>query len=216
MTTAIKKRGFLSLATLILLLSATLQPAEGCVVRQPAIPSLLPAHPLPDSLPAIGWSSRTISEGVLLRTAQTRLFDSDQAVYVVDIDTTAGDFEFGVAASDKPLVTSLFAAGEGALAAVNGTFFNMNRHPRSLVGITEYGHVLFIVIDGRQPGYVDGMSLFEARELGRSLGCNDLLNLDGGGSTTLYIKGEPRDGVVNRPSGKAERRVPSILFVRER
>ncbi len=252
---------------------------------------------LNQSLKEIEWNSRTITEGVVLKWVQARLFDSDQAIFIVETDPTAGRFEFGVAAGDRPLITSSYAAGEGVLAAINGTFFNMqegynvhyvrvndsvvaltdekeygiratgvftatgeavdisawgpekedagvvkaedaivtgplltdngheilldsinfnkNRHPRSLLGITGDGHVLFIAVDGRQPGYADGMSLFELRELARSLGCTDILNLDGGGSTTLYVKGEGATGVVNRPSGKVERPVPSIVFVKK-
>lgn len=92
--------------------------------------------------------------------------------------------------------------------------FNTNRHPRTMVGITADGKLLYLVVDGRQPGYADGMSLFELRALAHSLGCSDALNLDGGGSTTLIIQGHGINGVVNRPSGKVERPVPSILFVR--
>jgi hypothetical protein len=309
--------------------------------------------PVKQALYEIKWNNRIITEGIVLKWVQTRLFDSDQAIYIVEIDTTAGQFEFGVAAGDKPLITSTYAAGEGVLAAINGTFFNMqegynvhyvrvndsvvavtdekeygiratgiftatgeavditgwgpesedagvitaedaivsgplltvngrdvdldstnfnkNRHPRSLLGITARSNVLFIAVDGRQPGYADGMSLFELRELARSLGCTSILNLDGGGSTTLYVKGveaitgpdtlpgkgeqvntgsatlpgkvekarigsaEPQPpgmssgrgisalpeegvfpaGVINRPSGKIERPVPSIVFVKK-
>ena len=261
--------------------------------------------PVKQSLSEIEWNSKAITEGVVLKSARARLFDSDQAVYVVEIDTTAGRFEFGVAAGDKAVVTSAYAAGEGVLAAINGTFFNMekgynvhyvrvndsvvavtdenefgiratgvftatgetvdiagwgperedegfvkaedsglmkaedaivtgplladngrdmaldstnfnkNRHPRSLLGITAGGQVLFIAVDGRQSGYADGMSLIELRELARSLGCTEILNLDGGGSTALYVKGEGVNGIVNRPSGKVERPVPSIVFVKE-
>jgi len=59
------------------------------------------------------------------------------------------------------------------------------------------------------------MSLFELRQLARSLGCTEILNLDGGGSTTLYVKGEGVSGVVNKPSGRAERPVPSIVFLKK-
>ncbi|MEZ5021573.1 MAG: hypothetical protein R2756_15920 [Bacteroidales bacterium] len=84
---------------------------------------------LPDSnrLTEIEWNSQPVAEGVVLKWVQTRLFDSDQAVYVVETDTTAGRFEFGVAAGDKPVITSSYAAGEGVLAAINGTFFNMQQ-----------------------------------------------------------------------------------------
>jgi exopolysaccharide biosynthesis protein len=84
------------------------------------------------------------------------------------------------------------------------------------LGIKGNGNVLFIAVDGRQPGYADGMSLFELRELAKSLGCTEILNLDGGGSTTLYVRNEGDSGVVNRPSGKVERAVPSIVFVKEK
>jgi len=247
-------------------------------------------------LQTVNWESGVIADGIILKSALTTLFNSAQAIYVVEIDTAAGVFELGVAASDSTLVTSTYAAQEKVIAAVNGTFFNMkegynvhyvrvndstisvtdekefsiratgvftaegetaditswgperedagavaaedaivsgplliddsidipldsinfntNRHPRTMVGITAKGHLLFVVVDGRQPGYADGMSLFELRALARSLGCTDALNLDGGGSTTLYITGYGTNGVVNKPSGKVERPVPSIVFVR--
>lgn len=244
-----------------------------------------------------GWQSRTISGGITLRSALTSLFNSAQAIYVIEIDTAAGAFEIGVAVAGPPLVTSAFAVQEKATVAVNATFFNMkegynvhyvkvndstvavtdekefgiratglftadgevadisqwgperedagivsaedaivsgpllidnrvdlpldsinfntNRHPRTMVGITEEGHLLLVVVDGRQPGYADGMSLFELRALAHSLGCTDALNLDGGGSTTMVIAGEGDNGVVNKPSGKVERPVPSIIFLRK-
>jgi len=78
-----------------------------------------------ECLPVVEWSTRPVTEGVTLKTAQTRLFDSFQAIYVIDIDTIAGEFEFGVEVPDTRLVTSAIAANEEVLAAVNGTFFNM-------------------------------------------------------------------------------------------
>jgi exopolysaccharide biosynthesis protein len=53
-----------------------------------------------------------------------------------------------------------------------------------------------VVVDGRQPNHSVGMSLPELTDLARSLGLVDALNLDGGGSSTMVVKGE----VVNRPS----------------
>lgn len=117
--------------------------------------------------------------------------------------------------AEDAIVSGPLLTDEDADIALPANSFNMTRHPRSLVGATHDGHILFIVVDGRQPGYADGMSLFELRALARSLGCTDALNLDGGGSSTLYIKGQGDNGVVNRPSGKTQRPVPSILFVRK-
>ena len=52
------------------------------------------------------------------------------------------------------------------------------------------------------------------------LGAEKGLNLDGGGSTTMYVKGEPENGVVNRPSdnreyvdNKGERRVANSILL---
>lgn len=74
-----------------------------------------------------------------------------------------------------------------------------NRHPRTIVGRTRAGDVLFVTVDGRQPGHSDGMTLAEAADLMRSLGAVDALNLDGGGSSTFVVKGK----VANRPSDRA-------------
>lgn len=70
------------------------------------------------------------------------------------------------------------------------------RHPRTLIGVDAEGDVWLVVVDGRQPGHSVGMSLPELTELARRIGLVDALNLDGGGSSTMVVKGE----VVNRPS----------------
>jgi exopolysaccharide biosynthesis protein len=77
--------------------------------------------------------------------------------------------------------------------------FAGRRHPRTLIGWTRSGDVLLVTVDGRQPGYADGMTLVEAARLMRNLGATDAVNLDGGGSTTFVSRGR----VVNRPSDVA-------------
>lgn len=88
-----------------------------------------------------------------------------------------------------------------------GSFFS--RHPRTGVGSTPDGRVLFVTVDGRQPGYSVGMTLERFARLFKDLGATFALNLDGGGSTTLVIKGK----VKNRPSGGSERSVSSALLL---
>jgi len=78
--------------------------------------------------------------------------------------------------------------------------FAETKHPRTAVGLKSDA-LLFVVVDGRQPGYSEGMTLFELAEFLRNAGCTDALNLDGGGSTTLWVRG----AVVNRPSDGRER-----------
>lgn len=70
------------------------------------------------------------------------------------------------------------------------------RHPRTLIGRDREGDIWLVVIDGRQPGHSAGMSLPELTDFSRKLGLVDALNLDGGGSSTMVVKGT----VVNRPS----------------
>ena len=77
------------------------------------------------------------------------------------------------------------------------------RHPRSAVALTDDGHFLMVAVDGRRAGVSEGMS---ARELTRFLERNFhpryALNMDGGGSTTMCIRGEgdPDTHVVNYPT----------------
>lgn len=82
-----------------------------------------------------------------------------------------------------------------------GTDFANVRHPRTAVGRTSDGDLLFVTIDGRQKMSV-GATLSEAAEIMKDLGCRDALNLDGGGSTTMNILGLS----INRPSDKTGER----------
>lgn len=77
--------------------------------------------------------------------------------------------------------------------------FVTNRHNRTAVGIREDGTVLLFVDDGRAKES-EGLSLTELQLLLRWLGCRDALNLDGGGSSTLYLNIGNYQGVANCPS----------------
>ncbi|MEI7634111.1 MAG: phosphodiester glycosidase family protein [bacterium] len=78
-----------------------------------------------------------------------------------------------------------------------GKNFTTDRHPRTAAGITADGKTLYLVtVDGRQPVVSIGQSLLDLAEYMVSLGCSDAINLDGGGSTTMVVRG----GVVNKPS----------------
>jgi hypothetical protein len=72
------------------------------------------------------------------------------------------------------------------------------RHPRAALGLAD-GRILAVATDGR--GYRDsGLTLSELAELMLALGCEQALNLDGGGSTTLISGGRLR----NQPRGDFE------------
>ncbi len=68
-------------------------------------------------------------------------------------------------------------------------------NPRSAIGYYEPGHYCFLTVDGRQPGYSDGMTLAQMSELFESLGCVEAYNLDGG-QTAMMTFG---DSVANQP-----------------
>lgn len=70
------------------------------------------------------------------------------------------------------------------------------RHPRTAVGLTKKGGLVFLTVDGRNEKAA-GMTLLELAYVMRWLGCETAMNLDGGGSTTMWLR---QRGVVNCPS----------------
>ena len=86
-------------------------------------------------------------------------------------------------------------------SAANSEFGGPN--PRTAVGVDKEGRTLWIVVvDGRQTGVSEGMTLVELASLYQSLRGWDALNLDGGGSSTFVLEGA--DGlhrVINTPVG---------------
>jgi len=95
------------------------------------------------------------------------------------------------------------------------TSFTTARHPRTAVGIKPDGHIILLTVDGRNTQSA-GMSLHELNSVMRWLGCTTALNLDGGGSTTLWVKNR---GVINFPSDNklwdhaGERKVANVLLI---
>lgn len=98
--------------------------------------------------------------------------------------------------------------------------FIETRHPRSAIFTKKNGTIVFLTVDGRSEGNAAGMSIPELAYLAKILGAEDAINLDGGGSTTLWLKGAPENGVLNYPSDnklfdhKGERSVSNIFYVK--
>ena len=92
---------------------------------------------------------------------------------------------------------------------VHGIFVN-DRHPRTAVARLSDGRILFVTIDGRQPGVSHGLSLPTLAELLVRHGAAEAINLDGGGSTTLVINNH----VANKPPDPTgERPVSDVLLI---
>lgn len=68
------------------------------------------------------------------------------------------------------------------------------RNPRTAIGYTKDNDLILITADGRE-GHSVGLTLVELANFMKSLGCVDAINLDGGGSTVMYVNGV----IVNKP-----------------
>ena len=93
--------------------------------------------------------------------------------------------------------------------------------PRTAVGVSEDGKtVWFLVVDGRNWSYSNGMRYQELGLCFQSIGAHDAINLDGGGSTTFLVRTTPeftddRFKVCNWPcdNGGQERAVGDGLLI---
>jgi len=85
-------------------------------------------------------------------------------------------------------------------------------HPRTSVGLDASGRWLFLLLaEGRRPP-VQGLSLAQLSAVMHGLGADTALNLDGGGSSTLLLRGE---SLLARPFNEPQlRRVANALHIR--
>ena len=100
------------------------------------------------------------------------------------------------------------------LRGVRRVVDDLEMHPRTAIGIDHHtGQVLMLVVDGRQ-SFSRGYTMVELANLMTTLGAEDALNLDGGGSSTLLAP-DPNGvmGVRNSPSDGFERHVANGLQV---
>ncbi len=86
----------------------------------------------------------------------------------------------------------LLANGEVKITGAEESFQNdilNGRAPRTALGLTADNHLLMLTIDGRQSALSVGMTLEETAETLRGLGAVEAMNLDGGGSARVVIRG---------------------------
>ena len=127
-----------------------------------------------------------------------------------------------LATSPKEWSEAPYAVGGAGLLMLNGRAltdwakenisvgFDTQRHPRTVIGTDAQARIWLVTVDGRNPFHSMGMTFAELQGLGRRLGLRSLLNLDGGGSTTMWVNGQ----VVNRPSDRSgPRKVSDAILV---
>ena len=227
-----------------------------------------------DSLTLVNakWDTKQLAEGVEWRQYHFRdnekLFGANEYINIIVVDQQKAKVRFALAnKKNEKMRPSDAAKSIGAMAAINGSFYNtqppynpesylkidgellsapMNygdciiidknghlkvewtnasalvepdvlgswpklvsagkqifkeedRHPRTAIG-TNGEKVFLVTVDGRNRKNSEGVTINELGSLLRWMGANEALNLDGGGSTTMYIRGESNDGIVNHPS----------------
>jgi len=90
------------------------------------------------------------------------------------------------------------------------------RAPRSAIGIRGKDNVLLVTVDDDREVSLPlkerrsvGATLSELAEIMRQLGCSEALNLDGGGSSTLWLGGQ----IINRPCDGFARSISTAVLV---
>ncbi len=107
---------------------------------------------------------------------------------------------------------SLLDADGHARSYYETTSVTVNQYnPRCAIGFYEPGHYCFVVVDGRQSGYSDGILLPELAQVFEELGCRMAYNLDGGGTAVMYFCHEP----FSRQSNGADRQIGDIVYITE-
>ncbi|WP_109210253.1 MULTISPECIES: phosphodiester glycosidase family protein [Microbacterium] len=161
-----------------------------------------------------------IRNGVVYRDEPAReglVFYSDGRVEVYDETTTSADELLADGAwntlSFGPAIVEDAAVVDGIESVEIDTNFGNHSiqgdQPRTAVGVIDENHLVFVVVDGRQTGYSEGVTLTELADIMIDLGATTAYNLDGGGSSTMFFNGE----VINSPSNGGERGTSDILYI---
>ena len=105
----------------------------------------------------------------------------------------------------------LIINGEAAEIKGNGGW---GTAPRTAIGQRKDGTVVFVIVDGRQPGYSMGVTMKQLQQIMVDEGCYNAANLDGGSSTVLSYNNE----IINQPSGSdadGMRFIPNAFVILE-
>lgn len=135
---------------------------------------------------------------ILFRDGTMRVYHDESELDITQAmaDGAWQSFSFGPA----------FLEGDGQLRAEG--YARTHHDPRTIIGMVEPGHYMFIVIDGRQSGYARGMTYTECAKLCQSLGLTTAYNLDGGRTSQMTFLGS----MTNQPY-KDGRATSDIIYI---
>ncbi len=115
------------------------------------------------------------------------------------------------------------AVGGGPVLVQNGQPFitsaeermlnNKDFHPRSAVGYTVGGKLILLAIEGRHKGVAEGATFPQMAKIFTDLHCVEALNLDGGGSSALYVQ---QKNTIRPSDAGGQRAVPAVLIIRRK
>jgi len=88
-----------------------------------------------------------------------------------------------------------------------------DKHPRTGMGYTKDNKLIILVIEGRNPGVAEGASLVQEAQIFKDLGCEEALNLDGGGSSCMLVNGKE---TIKPSDASGQRPVPAVFLIRKR
>ncbi len=162
-----------------------------------------------------GDNGVVIRNGILYRSTE-----SDSDVCILYMDGTMKTYSPGTFDADQSIAEGAWQAWsfgpelldeEGKqMTEFNADWHISKIHPRSAVGYYEPGHYCLIVVDGRQRGYSNGMTLTQLSSLFETLGCKAAYNLDGGKSSSMTFS----DSEVNHPCDGG-REVSDCIIIKE-
>jgi exopolysaccharide biosynthesis protein len=139
----------------------------------------------------------------------------DSVSIQIDFGEGLNQASYAVAGADHLAARALLHKGTIPANIMDmADFRNVDIHPRTIFASKD-GQLYVFVFDGRQKGYSDGISFLSAARYLESLGMEEAINVDGGGSSTYAVR-KPGDSsltVLNRPSDGSERPVSNALLV---
>ncbi len=163
-------------------------------------------------------------DGKLIQETHDRIEFINEGAYALDTNGVVSILKRDGEWSYSPAFDDIIVSGplmiyDGELCELDSVKFNLSRHPRTAIGITDDYHFIMLTADGRH-AEAAGMTMWELQEYMAKLGCKNALNFDGGGSTTMVIKGKTPNNVVNYPSDnkkydhEGERKVSNAIVVK--
>jgi hypothetical protein len=155
-----------------------------------------------------GASAMALSGGIVVGALSSGTRKGDITALVKG-DSVTVTWSLGWPGVTEAIGGSPVLIDNGKVVVTNCSTYLCEKQPRSIVGIKANGDIMLVTIDGRWPGYSIGMTELEEANFMLGQGAVYALNLDGGGSSTMWVKGQ----IKNSPSDGTERAVSSAILV---